>query len=130
MGKETRAMASKASREGAALSLTGRWTRRAVIAVVAATVVVGAAVASGAGTPAVIKMKQPRGAEMPPVIFKHWKHQRSYKCYACHPRVFSEWEKAVFDHDAMDAGKYCGACHDGEVAFVPFDADCEVCHAE
>jgi len=80
--------------------------------------------------PAVIRMEPPPDARMPSVVFKHWKHQRTYKCYTCHPVFFSQWEKAVFDHGLMDEGRYCGACHNGETAFRPFDKDCEVCHVE
>lgn len=99
---------------------------------VVAVVVTSAALAWSAGTPALIKMKQPQDAEMSQVVFRHWKHQKAYKCYTCHPRIFSSWEKATFDHDAMDGGKFCGACHNGKVAFKPEsdNVDCEVCHVE
>lgn len=121
---------NKAGRNHRAEKLHQRWRPRLLGVAVAVGVGVAAAAAVAAGTPAVIKMAQPSDPEMTPVVFKHWKHQRSYKCYACHPGVFSQWEKAVFDHDAMEAGKYCGTCHNGDVAFVPEDEDCEVCHAE
>lgn len=103
---------------------------KTAIAVALATLVAGASVAVAAGTRALIKMKVPADAEATPVVFKHWKHQRDFKCYSCHPGLFSKYEKAVFDHDDMDAGRYCGACHNGKLAFVPEDVDCEVCHVE
>lgn len=120
----------KTSRANSTFGHSGRRRPKGLAAVAAAAVVVVAAVAIAAGTSAIIKMSQPAEPEAGPVMFKHWKHQRAYKCYACHPRLFSQWDKATFDHDAMEAGKYCGACHDGKVAFIPDDADCEVCHVE
>lgn len=92
----------------------------------------GANLARSAGTPAYIIMARPSDPEMPAVRFPHWKHQQENKCFVCHPALFSRFEKAVFDHDDMGAGRYCGACHDGKKAFDPQgdDTECEVCHVE
>lgn len=120
----------KTNQDNVTASRTGVGARRGTSAILVAVLVAVGAVATAAGTPAFITLAQPDSPEMAPVVFKHWKHQRAHKCYTCHPGVFSESEKAVFDHDDMDAGKYCGACHDGKTAFVPSDAECEVCHVE
>jgi len=118
----------KSSRDHAC-KIFGRRAKRVHVAII---LVIGfvAAIAIASGTPAIIKMKRPPDATMPPSLLTHWKHQRSYKCYACHPGTFSQWKKAVFDHVDMEEGKYCGACHNGKVAFRPDNEDCEVCHAE
>lgn len=87
-------------------------------------------VALAAGTPAIVRMDHPH-PRAKPVFFKHWKHQRAFKCYACHPSPFQQTEKSVFSHKDMNAGKYCGTCHNGEDAFHADDADtCKVCHAK
>ena len=46
--------------------------------------------------------------------------------------LFSRAKPAVVGHDAMADGKFCGACHDGKVAFTASneDGDCEACHVE
>jgi len=102
----------------------------AVVAIIAGPVV--ASLAWAARTPAMIEMKRPKNPEMEAVVFPHWKHQKSYQCYTCHPPLFSRAKPAVFGHDAMAKGKFCGACHDGKVAFLVSDeeSDCEVCHVE
>jgi c(7)-type cytochrome triheme protein len=65
-----------------------------------------------------------------PVAFSHWSHRRKYTCRVCH----SELEFA-FRADATEiteaenqAGKYCGACHNGQIAFGHDKANCEKCH--
>lgn len=60
--------------------------------------------------------------------FSHWTHGE-YGCFVCHPGLFPQ-QKKTFTHDDMDKGMYCGACHDGKLAFAPGDADCETCHRE
>ena len=66
----------------------------------------------------------------PPAVFPHWVHRIRYKCYACHPKIFQM--KAGADAITMDAitqGKFCGACHNGKVAWgIAFDT-CSRCHA-
>jgi c(7)-type cytochrome triheme protein len=120
----------RVTQENAKRSLRQSRGRTGLAVVVTIWVGAVAAVPLAAGTPAIIVMQQPDVSDEAPVLFKHWKHQRAYKCYSCHPGIFPQWEKTLFDHDAMDAGKYCGACHDGKVAFLPDDEECEVCHAE
>jgi c(7)-type cytochrome triheme protein len=70
-----------------------------------------------------------------PVTFRHENHLDldAPDCTGCHPRLF----RIVRDdarpaepvtHEAMEAGRQCGACHDGENA-TGLD-DCAHCHAE
>jgi c(7)-type cytochrome triheme protein len=93
-----------------------------------------ATVAWAMANPAVIEMKRDSGEDDPPAArFQHWKHQRTYRCYVCHPGIFSTSEKATgITHEEMTKGKYCGVCHNGVIAFYPDqdDSDCEVCHVE
>ena len=103
-----------------------------VVAILGSAVL--AAAAWSVTNPATIRMERPDDSDDPaPALFRHWKHQKTYKCYVCHARLFSKYEKATdITHERMDQGKYCGACHDGRVAFQPHadDVDCEVCHAD
>ncbi len=67
----------------------------------------------------------------PPAVFPHWFHRIRFKCYACHPSITEM--KAGANHVTMDdirAGKFCGVCHNGKIAWeVGFDT-CPRCHVE
>ena len=109
-------------------------------AAVLAAAVLGVGLALGAAT-MVWSMENPGLVEVPrlpdsdpdqePVVFDHWSHQQYAACYSCHPSIFP-MERVGFTHEDMDAGKFCGQCHDGKVAFSydDDDVDCEVCHVE
>jgi len=77
----------------------------------------------------VFSRKTPGADEIPPSVFPHWVHRINFKCYVCHDTIFQM--KAGVDPVTMDAirdGKFCGACHNGKVAFpVGFDT-CDRCH--
>ncbi len=66
----------------------------------------------------------------PPAVFPHWVHRIRYKCYACHPAPFEMKAGAnAISMDAIQQGKFCGACHNGKIAWdVGFDT-CNRCHA-
>lgn len=70
------------------------------------------------------------GAPVDNALFSHWAHA-AFTCNSCHPGTFPQ-HKLGFTHDDMKAGKFCGSCHDGSVAFSPQDrgVSCETCHAE
>jgi c(7)-type cytochrome triheme protein len=78
----------------------------------------------------VFKRKDGEGAT-PPATFPHWSHRIRYKCYACHPAVFEMKAGAnAVTMDSIQAGKFCGACHNGKIAWeVGFDT-CNRCHVE
>lgn len=61
------------------------------------------------------------------VLFTHNIHGTN--CMACHPKVFKK--KSNSNHvnmKAMERGKSCGACHNGEKAFS-VTGNCTTCHA-
>ncbi len=65
------------------------------------------------------------------VIFSHEFHTAvADKCTACHMQLFRMLRPTHrVTHAEMDAGKSCGACHNGQVAFGPTDpAGCNRCH--
>jgi c(7)-type cytochrome triheme protein len=67
------------------------------------------------------------------VTFRHEAHldAKQPSCVACHPRLFRILEKGAtaggetLKHEAMEAGRHCGACH-GKVTFG-FES-CDMCH--
>ncbi len=74
---------------------------------------------------------QRKGGEggMAPAVFPHWSHRIRYRCYACHPSLFEM--KAGANDVSMDAireGRFCGACHNGKVAWGVTFESCNRCH--
>jgi len=64
---------------------------------------------------------------MSPVIFSHKKHAVWNGCEVCHPNIFPIKKGSIkYTMFEIDAGEYCGVCHD-KVAF-PLIA-CERCHS-
>jgi c(7)-type cytochrome triheme protein len=69
--------------------------------------------------------------EIPPAIFPHWIHRMQYKCGACHDEPFKmkAGSADAITMDAIQEGKWCGACHDGKAAFSSSSFEtCPRCH--
>ncbi|WP_051553542.1 c(7)-type cytochrome triheme domain-containing protein [Desulfobulbus elongatus] len=76
--------------------------------------------------------------DMEPVkhMFSHKSHvvTAGLTCDSCHPSLFErKWgaAKAKGDYNmaSLEAGKYCGACHDGSTAFNTTGPEtCKLCH--
>ncbi len=65
------------------------------------------------------------------VVFSHEFHTAiADKCTACHIQLFRMLRPTHrVNHADMEAGKSCGACHNGRMAFGPTDpAGCGRCH--
>ena len=64
------------------------------------------------------------------VNFSHKNHTSLYKCGECHTDIFKTTRsKTRVSMKEMEAGKSCGACHEGKTAFgVAADKDCDKCH--
>jgi c(7)-type cytochrome triheme protein len=65
------------------------------------------------------------------VVFSGAVHaDKDLKCMDCHPKIFPM--KKITEElkmSEMNAGKYCGACHNGKKAFATNNpADCSKCH--
>lgn len=74
---------------------------------------------------------QRKGGEggVPPAVFPHWIHRIRYKCYACHPALFEMRAGAnPITKDAIREGKFCGACHNGKIAWGVSFETCNRCH--
>jgi c(7)-type cytochrome triheme protein len=64
------------------------------------------------------------------VSFSHWIHRRKHTCRVCHSELGFNMETNTTEitEDANRAGQYCGACHDGTIAFGHDKANCAKCH--
>jgi c(7)-type cytochrome triheme protein len=76
-----------------------------------------------------------RAADSPgEVVFSHASHvdERRPSCTSCHPGAFSILRKGAariqVTHQEMEAGRQCGACHDGKAARGL--EDCAACHRD
>lgn len=65
-----------------------------------------------------------------PVSFSHWSHRTRYKCRVCHTEL--EFELKINSTEITEAknrkGEFCGACHNGEIAFGHTKENCRKCH--
>ena len=105
-------------------------------------VVLGVAFARAGNTPAMPRL--PKDFTFPvvqgspgAVVFSHSTHVNAERpnCTACHSQLFKMLKPGTpadglaISHEQMQNGKYCGACHNGKLAFDPTDGDkCMVCH--
>lgn len=67
--------------------------------------------------------------DVPPAVFPHWVHQMQFKCAACHNELFKMKAGAhPVTMDELQAGRWCGTCHNGKDAFVSTFDTCGRCH--
>lgn len=68
-------------------------------------------------------------AGMRPVVFPHWFHRIRFRCKVCHGDLGFAFEAGGNEIDMVKIidGQYCGACHDGDVAWSI--ENCELCHS-
>ena len=75
-----------------------------------------------------------------PVVFPHWLHRAKYTCRLCHVDLgfaMTANETGVTEKDNLN-GLYCGACHNGAIAFGPEETVtdgeavqyCDRCHSK
>jgi len=68
-------------------------------------------------------------ADMRPVVFPHWFHRIRFRCKVCHGDLgfaFKAGGNSINMLKIID-GDYCGACHDGGVAWSI--ENCDLCHS-
>lgn len=65
---------------------------------------------------------------MRPVVFPHWFHRIRFRCKVCHNELGFEMRAGANDVTMSDIidGKFCGMCHNGEVAWEV--ENCDLCH--
>lgn len=108
-------------------------TGRIMIGLLAAIVIMGfgtAGTAQDSGSGGEIYYTKP----VKSVLFSHKSHvdDLGLDCGSCHDKLFEMSALAVqesgdFNHAGFKKGKYCGACHDGSMAFGG-DKQCTRCH--
>ncbi len=66
---------------------------------------------------------------MRPVVFPHWFHRIRYRCKVCHADLGFKMQAGGNQINMLRIidGEYCGACHNGEIAWSV--ESCDVCHS-
>ncbi len=66
---------------------------------------------------------------MRPVVFPHWFHRIRFQCRVCHATLGFEMRVGANDvsMNEITQGKFCGACHNGEIAWTV--ENCDLCHS-
>jgi c(7)-type cytochrome triheme protein len=71
---------------------------------------------------------------MAPVLFPHWLHRAKYSCRVCHLELDFSMPRggSGISRGGNLAGRHCGACHDGRMAFSVRQEDrhCDRCHVK
>ena len=63
------------------------------------------------------------------VVFPHWFHRIRFRCKVCHSELGFKMRAGanyVLMSDIIN-GKFCGMCHNGQVAWSP--ERCDLCHS-
>ncbi|OGA13508.1 MAG: hypothetical protein A3H32_06890 [Betaproteobacteria bacterium RIFCSPLOWO2_02_FULL_63_19] len=70
------------------------------------------------------------GGPMGKVVFDGKAHAaKGLKCTDCHTKIFQMKKEAKMKMADLNAGKFCGTCHNGTKAFKTSDAaSCKKCH--
>jgi c(7)-type cytochrome triheme protein len=68
-------------------------------------------------------------ANMRPVVFPHWFHRVRFRCKACHADLGIKFKAGGNEINMVKIidGQYCGACHNGKVAWAV--DSCDLCHS-
>jgi len=68
-------------------------------------------------------------AGMRPVVFPHWFHRIRFRCKVCHADLGFQMQAGSNQINMLKIidGEYCGACHNGEVAWSV--ETCDLCHS-
>lgn len=63
------------------------------------------------------------------VIFSHWQHRIRFTCRVCHGELDFQMKvnATEISERANRQGKFCGACHNGKIAFR-HNGNCDKCH--
>lgn len=66
---------------------------------------------------------------MRPVVFPHWFHRIRFRCKVCHSELGFKMRAGSNVITMLDIieGRFCGMCHNGEIAWSP--ENCDLCHS-
>lgn len=79
----------------------------------------------------VFERKEAGTQDVPPAVFPHFVHRMQFRCYVCHDDIVVMKAGAnAITMDAIQAGKFCGVCHDGKTAFQATFEACPRCHRQ
>ena len=110
---------------------SGSWKGLAACALLAAIVMVlaGGAREAHAEYGDVVINNYSDGAGMRPVVFPHWFHRVRFRCKACHSDLGIKFKAGGNEINMLKIidGQYCGACHNGSVAWSV--ENCDLCHS-
>lgn len=78
----------------------------------------------------IMKRYTGEGQPIRAVIFPHWLHRTRFVCKVCHLDLGFKMKSGANDIKMGDMfeGKWCGACHNGTVAFAA--TECDRCHSD
>ena len=64
-----------------------------------------------------------------PVVYPHWFHRIRFRCKVCHSELGFRMRAGSNDVSMAQIldGKFCGMCHNGQVAWGP--DRCDLCHS-
>lgn len=66
-------------------------------------------------------------SSLQPAVFSHVSHTAIFECASCHTALFKfKMGGSGMKMDDLYQGKFCGSCHNGQMAFGV--SDCEKCH--
>ena len=70
-------------------------------------------------------------APVKPVLFSHWTHRLRYTCRVCHLELDFAFKRNTTEitEASNRGGAYCGACHNGKIAFGHTPENCDKCHS-
>ena len=70
-----------------------------------------------------------KGEGMAPVIFPHWFHRVRFQCSVCPVDIGFKTRAggSGITMDKISQGQFCGACHNGEIAWSA--ENCDFCHS-
>ncbi len=77
----------------------------------------------------VVLNRHAESAGVRPVVFPHWFHRIRFRCKVCHHELGFVMRAGANDitMDDISRGRFCGMCHDGEVAWSV--ENCDLCHS-
>ena len=106
-----------------------RFFRLTSVLIIVAVVVLSLAAVAGDYGDTRFERKAAGMDDLPSAVFPHWIHRMQYKCSACHDKLFKMKAGAnLVNMDELQAGKWCGVCHDGKTAFISDLNSCTRCH--
>ena len=78
----------------------------------------------------VLITRQEESSSQLSVPFSHWSHRRYHTCRVCHFELGFVMAANVTEitEEQNRNGQYCGACHNGEIAFDHGEENCIKCH--